>query len=235
MNKPGKTTDMSGYKRLTKNSIAETDSDSNWLITLSDVLTLLLVFFIMFAFMNKSAGKESVPQVEKKNDSLVETATPENSASIDVDRLKNEIDNAVRDLNLEDKVDVASSSNELVIGLKEKATFRSAEADLISESEPILDKIASIIKSNPSFTVEIDGHTDNVPISTPRYPSNWELSVARSTSVLKYFINRHGIEPANLSVKGYADHKPLVANDTAEHRAQNRRVEIRMKEGYPSG
>lgn len=227
--------DISAYKRLIRDSGGGAESESNWLITLSDVLTLLLVFFIMFAFMNKGTAKTSNPPAERAADPVIDRTDARSSSSIDIDSLKHELDNAVRDLNLEDDVEVLSVDDELVIAVKENATFRSAEADLIRESEPVLDKIASVIKSNPSFMVEIDGHTDNVPISTARYPSNWELSVARSTSVLKYFINRHGIEPSRLSVKGNADQRPLAANDTAEHRARNRRVEIRMKESSPSG
>jgi len=69
-----------------------------------------------------------------------------------------------------------------------------------------------------------------VPIKTPRYLSNWELSVGRSTSVLKYFIDKHGIDPSRLSIKGIADQHASVPSDTPENRAQNRRVEIRLKE-----
>ncbi|KJU82777.1 OmpA/MotB domain-containing protein, partial [Candidatus Magnetobacterium bavaricum] len=72
--------------------------------------------------------------------------------------------------------------------------------------------------------------TDNIPIKTALYPSNWELSAARATSVLRYFIAKHAIEPDRLYVKGNADSRPLVPNNTPEQRAQNRRVEIRLKE-----
>jgi chemotaxis protein MotB len=225
-----KSSDISAYKRLIKDSEVDGDSESNWLITLSDVLTLLLVFFIMFAFLSKKTNKTEASPTGKESSMPVAQADIKTGDSDTIDKVKHEMDNAVRDLNLEEDVDVRSAGNELVVTMKEKAAFRSAEADLIKESEPVLDKIASVIISNPSFIVEIDGHTDNRPISTSRYPSNWELSVARSASVLKYFINRHGIEPSRLSIKGNADHKPLAANDTEEHRAQNRRVEIRMKE-----
>jgi len=92
-----------------------------------------------------------------------------------------------------------------------------------------MGEIAESIRKNPSYTVEIDGHTDNLPIHTPHYPSNWELSEARATSVLKCFIDTYGIDPSRFYIRGYADRRPLVSNDSPEHRAQNRRVEIRLK------
>ena len=101
---------------------------------------------------------------------------------------------------------------------------------MLSSSEPALDTISRIIQRNPSLAVEIDGHTDNTPISTRLYPSNWELSVARATAVLRYFINRCGMDPSRFIVKGNADLRPIAPNDTPEQRSENRRVEIRLKE-----
>jgi chemotaxis protein MotB len=114
--------------------------------------------------------------------------------------------------------------------MKEKVTFNPAEAEIIQSSGPILSNIAEIIKEHPSFLVEIEGHTDNIPIKTSHYPSNWELSVARATNVLKFFIDNHSIDPSRFSVKGSADQKPVASNDSPENRAKNRRVEIRLKE-----
>ena len=227
--------DMPGYKRLIKDSNLNDDSDSNWMITLSDVLTLLLVFFIMFSFMNKNAKSDTIPQTEKRVNIPVDTAIVKNTFPDTLSGMKNEMDSAIRDLNMEEDVDVQTMDREMVITMKENVTFMSADAELIKDSEPVLDKIASIIESHPSFIVEIDGHTDNVPIGTPRYPSNWELSVARAASVLKYLMDHHGMEPSRFSIKGDADQRPLASNDTAEHRALNRRVEIRLKEKETTG
>jgi chemotaxis protein MotB len=99
----------------------------------------------------------------------------------------------------------------------------------LQASVPLIAGIAEIIRTNPSYTVEIDGHTDTVPIHTSRFPSNWELSVARATSVLKYFIDVQGMDPSRFYVKGNADQRPVAPNDTPEQRAQNRRVEIRLR------
>jgi chemotaxis protein MotB len=223
------------YKKLVNGSNLDDDSDSNWMITLSDVLTLLLVFFIMFSFINKNAKSDTIPQTDKGVTIPIDTTFVKNTSSDTLSGMKNEMDSAIRDLNMEEDVDVQTRDREIVITMKENVTFMSADAELIEESEPVLDKIASIIKSHPSFIVEIEGHTDNVPINTLRYPSNWELSVARAASVLKYFINNQGVEPSRFSIKGDADQRPLVSNDTVEHKAQNRRVEIRLKEQVLNG
>jgi chemotaxis protein MotB len=228
--------DIPRYKKMVNDSNPADDADSNWMITLSDVLTLLLVFFIMFSVMNKSAKSDTIPQTDNRVNIPFDTAIVKNTPSSDtLSGMKNEMDSAIRDLNMEEGIDVQTLDKEIVITMRENVTFMSADAELLNDSEPVLDKIASIIKSHPSFIVEIDGHTDNVPINTPRYPSNWELSVARAASVLKYLINHHGMEPSRFSIKGDADQRPLASNDTTEHRALNRRVEIRLKEQETTG
>ena len=142
--------------------------------------------------------------------------------------IRDEIAERVSSLDLGEQVDVLAKGREVVVIMKEKISFMPAEADVLEESHPLLDRIAEIINSHPEFLVEISGHTDNVPIKTPLYPSNWELSVARSANVLKYFIHTHLIDPSRLSIKGNADQKPLTSNDTPENRARNRRVEIKF-------
>ncbi|MBA4394122.1 MAG: hypothetical protein C0407_11265 [Desulfobacca sp.] len=137
---------------------------------------------------------------------------------------------AVTELSLDDQVMIQVKNQEIVIALKENVTFRTGESDIIKGSAPILDTIADMVVRYPTFMVEIDGHTDDQPIHSRRFPSNWELSVARATSVLKYLINKHGLDPARFTIKGNAEQRPLAVNGSTEQRAQNRRVEIRLKE-----
>jgi chemotaxis protein MotB len=216
----------SSYKKLAMDSEMKTDTDSNWLITLSDLMSLLLVFFIMFHFMSRiSSEKKSAPG----NRNVV--SAPSGAVVNDrIEQIRDEMNSAIKDMGLDQDVVVQTAEKEVVVTIKDKVTFKSGEADVIVGSEPILDKIADIIRRYPSLTVEIDGHTDNVPINTRRYPSNWELSVARSANVLKYFVDRDGIGPSRLFIKGEADQKPLAPNDTEQERALNRRVEIRLIE-----
>lgn len=212
-------------RSLIEKSRSAIDMDSNWLITLSDVLSLLLIFFVMFAVVSKTGAKP----IAEKNHNYVAANTPTGNFSTR-DEMVGEMSSEIKKHNLGNDVSVTAVNKEIIITLRERVTFRPGEADTLESSEPMLDGIAQIIKRYPTFLVDIEGHTDNVPIKTRLYPSNWELSVARATSVLKYFINHHGIDPSRLSIKGYADQKPLAINDTSENRAQNRRVEIRLKE-----
>ncbi|NWF97819.1 MAG: OmpA family protein [Nitrospirae bacterium] len=205
------------------------ESESTWLITLSDVLTLLLIFFMMFAFLTKNM-KSSIVRDVNADEQIQKKENTELNSFEKLEEIKTQMDNALRDLNMEDYIDIQKNGNELIISIKEKISFESGNATLLPESEPVLDKIAVILKTSPELDAEINGHTDNIPINTSTYPSNWELSMARAISVLKYFINKHSIEPSRLSIKGNADQRPLVKNDTPEHRMQNRRVEIKISE-----
>jgi chemotaxis protein MotB len=206
------------------------DSDSNWLITLSDVLSLLLVFFVMFFVISKTTERPVKTDIDKALNQPSKDADVQMTASTVSEKIKDEMNSEIKKLDLEDDVSVRTVDKEVIITMKEKVTFSPGQADILNSLNPMLDNIACLIQRHPSFLVDIEGHTDNIPIRTSLYPSNWELSVARAMSVLKYFINNHGIDPSRLSIKGNADQKPAVPNDTPEDRAQNRRVEIRLKE-----
>jgi chemotaxis protein MotB len=218
------------YSQLIHQSESSVDSESNWLITLSDVFTLLLVFMTMFIITTKnSTGPEkSLLQSHWNTAPVVESVGHE--TEIIKTRIMNELVGSINTLDMGDAVSVLATSREVIVTMKEQITFRPADAEILASSEPVLDNIADIISRYPDFLVEIVGHTDNIPISTALYPSNWELSVARAKNVLKYFITHHFIDSVRLSIKGYADQKPLAPNDSAENRAKNRRVEIRLKE-----
>lgn len=108
--------------------------------------------------------------------------------------------------------------------LQEKILFPPGSAEIKPETYPILDKLYEILKDLPN-PVEVEGHTDSIPISTEKFPSNWELSTARASSIVRYFIAK-GINPERLKASGYADTKPIASNATPKGRAQNRRVEV---------
>ena len=113
----------------------------------------------------------------------------------------------------------------LVISLRESGFFDSGSALPHAQSKATLDKVAAIIAATP-YDIRIEGHTDNVPIHTPQFASNWELSTARATELAKIFIEDYHLAPARLSAAGYAEYHPVAGNDTAEGRSQNRRVDI---------
>jgi chemotaxis protein MotB len=126
---------------------------------------------------------------------------------------------------LVEMVHVYRDEHGLVISLSAKYFFDSGKAILRSEVLPIIDQIASILKPLER-EIRIEGHTDDVPIQTAAYPSNWELSAARATYVIKYLVEKFGFSPKLLSVVGYGEFRPIASNITEEGRARNRRVDI---------
>ena len=109
--------------------------------------------------------------------------------------------------------------------MSEHTLFDLGSADISDEALPLLQKVGAII-SKTDYLIRIEGHTDDLPIHTERYPSNWELSTARAVNVLRYFIKNHNIDPRRLAAEGFSEFHPLVANETPENRGKNRRVEI---------
>jgi len=115
----------------------------------------------------------------------------------------------------------------LVITVVGDLVFDSGKAKIRPEALPLLTKVSEILKNNMAqFDIGIEGHTDNVPIKQSGYKSNWELSTSRALSVLHYLANDQGIQPERLSAIGYGEYRPLVSNESAAGRKQNRRVEI---------
>ncbi len=113
----------------------------------------------------------------------------------------------------------------VVLTLAGAVVFDLGRATISPGAAGVLDKVAALIKQVPMH-VRIEGHTDDLPVRSGRYPSNWELSTARATNVLRYLIKRHGIAPSRLSAVGFAQYHPLVPNDGSAGRARNRRVEF---------
>ncbi len=113
----------------------------------------------------------------------------------------------------------------LVISLREAGFYDSGSAVPHASSMSSLDEIAETLKASP-YDIRIEGHTDNVPIHTGQFDSNWELSTARATRLARLFIEQHGFQPARLSASGYAEYHPVASNATAEGRSENRRVDI---------
>ncbi len=220
---------LSSYRSLIDKADLGVDTDSNWMITMSDVMSLLLIFFIMFFIMSRNTVKSE----EIKTEEIVKTEMRGLGILPDSDaidrRISDELNMGIMNLAMGEHITVSTTNSSVMITMKEKVAFNPAEADVLEVTEPVLETIAGIINRYPDFNVEIIGHTDNIPIKTSLYPSNWELSVARATSVLKYFINKQNIDPSRLSVRGNADQKPVAPNDTPENRARNRRVEIKLK------
>lgn len=115
----------------------------------------------------------------------------------------------------------------LVITVVGDMLFDSGKSKIREEAYPLLDKVAYVLKENMAgFNIGIEGYTDNVPIRHSNWKSNWELSTARSLSVLHYLVKEKGISPQRLSAIGFGEYRPVASNETKEGRSLNRRVEI---------
>lgn len=122
-------------------------------------------------------------------------------------------------------VSIHMTHDGLVISLREAGFFDSGSAAPHPASLPIIGQIATALRATP-YDIRIEGHTDNIPIHTSQFDSNWELSTTRATKLARIFIEDHNYQPERLSASGYAEFHPVASNNTAEGRAQNRRVDI---------
>ncbi len=139
--------------------------------------------------------------------------------------LKSQLESAAILNRFSDKVQLLLDDRGLVVRLAEIGFYDSGSSDLKQDGLKIVDLLAAAL-SNLENDIRVEGHTDNVPIKTSKYPSNWELSTARATTLIEYFVGKHGFDPNRMSASGCGEFRPLADNDTPEHRALNRRVDI---------
>lgn len=140
-------------------------------------------------------------------------------------KIKETIGSFLKAKGAEEKVKLTIDSRGLVISLKDTEFFDSGSASVRQWSRPLLNDIASAI-NNYTNAIRIEGHTDNVPIKTSIFPSNWELSTARATNIVQYLITMHSFAPEKLSAIGYGEYRPIADNNTIEGRQKNRRVDV---------
>ncbi len=135
----------------------------------------------------------------------------------------------IEERQIADEVIISRKQRNLTIDFSNKLLFKSGNAELLEDGRELLGIIAVALKQSSS-PLRIEGHTDNIPISTKKYPSNWELSTARAVAVLKFLHEEHHIPAERLLAMGYGEYRPIVPNDTPENRARNRRVRIILEE-----
>jgi len=147
-----------------------------------------------------------------------------------IERNFNQVRKWLSKLKKDEEIRAGLTKDGILLHIDSRLLFQAGAAGINPEAIPVLDKIAEILRSNQA-SVRIEGHTDNIPIHTAHYPSNWELSTARAVNVLRYFIENKKINPARFSAVGYGPTRPIASNDTPQGRAKNRRVTILLK--YP--
>jgi len=145
----------------------------------------------------------------------------------ELSKVKTELEHSMKEELQAGSTSLSMQSRGLVVTVLDRVLFDSGKAALKASSLPTLDKVVQIllerVKDNRVF---IEGHTDNVPIRYSNWRSNWELSTARATEVVHYFVDNMGIEARRIAAVGYGEYHPVVDNDTEEGREKNRRVEI---------
>jgi len=203
------------------------DSSPLWLIVLCDMMTILMLFFLMMfsytyepekaqEFARSFAVGDIIEAPKTSEPDVPPPAPPPNTADA--------IRRLLEERGMTDAVDVLETESAVRVRLKESILFETAGAALDPKSDKTLKILADVLNEIPNEVV-VEGHTDDVPITKARYRSNWELSVARSYSVIKNLTD-NGVAPEKLVAAGYGEFHPIAKNDSREGRSQNRRVEI---------
>ena len=221
----------------------DSEDDENldrWLLTYADMITLLLAFFVVLYSMSRvDAGKfekitEALTTAFKGHQDLEAELKQKLSSKFTINKhlkrgdlvvLRKQIEKISQQLELGSSLNTEHRAYGLVIHVSESALFSAGEAKIRNKAKKMLDLIVLQLLKVPNH-IRVEGHTDNLPINTEKYPSNWELSTFRATSCLRYLLKKHDFPPEKISALGYAEFRPLAPNDTEEGRAKNRRVDI---------
>lgn len=223
--------------------------EAGWIVTFSDLMSLLLCFFILlFSFssiqeikfkqliqsLQSAFGEQQVPEAGTREGlEMVQSENESSPQAVDelggmvqkeMEKIQQEVQEFVMKNDLQGSVSVKTGDKGAVVTISDMVLFPVGEAEFSYEAYPILEKITSLLDQFP-YSVRVEGHTDNIPIHTPEFPSNWELSASRAARLVRFFIEQ-GIDPARLSAEGFAEYRPIADNSTPAGRARNRRVEI---------
>lgn len=212
-----------------------------WLVSYADFITLLFAFFTtMYAISNVDAKKLS-EMVESMQDAF-DSQRPmthnsparkpgEKGEPGTLDELQKELEKRLRSQIKGGQVGLEVDPRGLVISIREAGVFAIGSADLSDAARGVLGEVADALVSIPN-PVRVEGHTDDVPIHTERYRSNWELSTARATTVIAFLVQERSMVPTRLSAAGYGEFHPRAVGSDAAARAQNRRVDIIILNDY---
>jgi chemotaxis protein MotB len=208
-----------------------------WLLSYADFVTLLFALFVtMYAVSTVDADKLAPAASSMRSAFDGETAQPTTASVTDLgvivapppprlDQVRHELARVLADAIQAGRLELIEDARGLVVSLPERATFAPASTEMTGSA---LELVARVARAVQPFNrpLRIEGHTDNVPISTREFRSNWELSTARAATVIRFLIERVEFDPRRLSAAGYGEFHPRVANDSPENRARNRRVDI---------
>lgn len=229
------------------------ENGGTWIVTFADMMTLILVFFILLYTLSDLEDKtyrnlvSSVHVLDGDGNqvSIIDYArrsgrNPEplkvvedmlglNPTDQVIELMEpvivKELESLIESTDLAESVELAVDGDQINLQIDGRYLFPSGRAELKQEALVIFANLSHLFREFADYRIAIRGHTDDRDIETVQFPSNWELSAVRATTVLRFFIQQ-GIDPERMTATGYADFLPLVANTTSENRARNRRVEF---------
>ncbi|HWK22136.1 MAG TPA: flagellar motor protein MotB [Ureibacillus sp.] len=228
--------------------------DESWLLPYSDLMTLLLALFIvLFAsssvdeaklqklgdvfdqILNGGVGIMDHTSVIENPSAVVDGISAEEAAYLqdqkELQEIQEKLDNFIAVNELESTFVTKMTDEGLLITIRESILFDSGKAEVKQDYNSIGKELSQILKLDPARHIVVTGHTDNVPQNTKEFSSNWELSVMRAVNLMKIIIDSNPeLDPKYFSAKGYGEFSPIASNDTAEGRAQNRRVEVLIQQ-----
>ena len=250
-------------RRRRRRPAEEPANHDRWLISYSDFITLLFAFFVVlfsssyrdkqtikklseaihigFQQMGAFSGGQSQTGVAYPNLSAPSPANPtqaiKNSAAsaasaVDIVQLRQQLEGAIGQELKNHEVDTRVTPEGFVISLKELGFFNSGQAVLLPGAAEKIARIASVLAQH-GLELRVEGHTDNQPIHTAQFNSNWELSTARALAVMQHLVDDSGFDPKKISVAGYGEYRPVADDSTPEGRRMNRRVDLVVVSATP--
>ncbi len=224
----------------------EHENHERWLVSYADFITLLFAFFVvMYSISSVNEGKFRT--VSESIQAALRPVVSQPAAQVHFDlgdyksslvptlgikvrfvrRIEEVLAKFNKDIQMKDKVTVTQTDQGVVITIADSLVFESGRAEIRTEALPVLESLAEVLAVNSSVKeVRVQGHTDNVPIRSTLFPSNWELSSVRAVMVTRVLTELYHIQPERVSAVGYAEFHPVTDNLTPESRAKNRRVEL---------
>ena len=209
-----------------------------WVVTYGDMMSLLLTFFVLIVSFSSIEQVKFKAAISSIQDGL--GIWPDNSGILtsiqlfqnqtqqarEAQEIVEELAEYLEQNDLTDLVEVYNTPAGVRLIISDPVLFESGGAIIKPDFARVLRGLSGVIGKREFSDIKVEGHTDNVPIKTDDYPSNWELSADRALNVVKYMAFEAGMDPAKLSAVGYGEYRPRASNDTPEGRGQNRRVEI---------
>jgi chemotaxis protein MotB len=236
---------------MPRKSKSKAENHERWLVSYADFVTLLFAFFVvMFATSRVDANRmqhlsEAYSAILSNDNELLQAVVANFAAQRDAEALAEAAPDARRVLTMSemkpvkeqverrlaaliegDKIALGLTPRGLIISLRESGFFPPGQATFLPGAEDLLSEVGAVIAELPNQPVRMEGHTDDTPIQTARFPSNWDLSAARAIAVLNLMVTKYDIDPRRVSVSGYGERRPIAENASPQGRAKNRRVDI---------